>query len=49
MSIDYVSKNLGCEGEEQERIFRQEGVRKGFQVKGKEVWWGREMQVRWRN
>lgn len=35
MSIDYVSKNLGCEGEEQKRIFRQEGVRKGSRSRGK--------------
>lgn len=44
MSIDYVSENLGCEREGQERIFRQEEIRKGFQLEGKEVWWGQGMQ-----
>lgn len=28
MSIGYVSKNFGCEGEEQEIIFRQEEIKK---------------------
>lgn len=46
MSIDYVSENLGCEGEEWERVFRQKENRKDFQLEGKEVWWGRGMQER---
>lgn len=34
MRIGYASKNFGCEGEEQEIIFRQEEIRKVFQVVG---------------
>lgn len=41
MSIGYVSKNFGYEGEEQEIIFRQEEIRKVRRS-------GRGMQGRWK-